>query len=91
MGRHMKHAETIDGALAPALTEWDQRVLAAVPISTLGQPASASAWEIAERVKEDDVAYVRSTLRGLYDRRLVNCSTWQSVKLRRWFRLDLDA
>jgi hypothetical protein len=77
-GRALKNAETIDGALVPALTAWDKRVLAAVPaapgFSDRGwSPAGLGldAWMVARAMREMDVSAVRSTLRGLCDRSLV--------------------
>lgn len=77
-GRALKNAETVDGALAPALTSWDKKVLAAVPASPGYEdrgwsPAGRGLdpWQIARSLFETDVAAVRSTLHGLHDRRLV--------------------
>lgn len=92
-GRALKKAETIDGALAPALTAADQKILRAVPLECRGErgcfPASRGldAWLIARAVREVDVAYVQATLRGLQDRRLVVpiCYATQR-KPQRWVR-----
>lgn len=58
--------------LEPTLTKFDKRVLAALdPEPDYGQPDARvqrdfrDAWEIARRMREDDVALVRRTLRGL--------------------------
>jgi len=72
----VKRAEVVDGALAPKLTAWDRKVLAALDLAERRSP-----WQIAEAVDEEDVAYVRSTLNGLEDRRLA----WKSP-MRGWLR-----
>lgn len=93
-GRALKNAETVDGALTPALTKWDKRVLAAVPArpnfddrgwSPAGR--GLDPWMIARALRETDVAAVRSTLFGLYDRRLVTPIGFDSQrKIQRWVK-----
>lgn len=93
-GRTLKNAETVDGALAPALTKWDKRVLAAVPATPdFGDRGWSPAgrgldpWMIARALRETDVAAVRSTLFGLYDRRLVMPIGADSQrKIQRWVK-----
>lgn len=90
----LKRAETIDGALVPALTPWDKRILSAVPASpdlyeTGWSPAGRGldAWMIARAIREPDVHAVISTLRGLYDRRLVTAIGYETQRrLQRWVR-----
>jgi hypothetical protein len=91
-GRALKNAETIDGALVPALTPWDKRVLAAIPASPGftdrgWSPAGRGLdpWMIARALRETDVAAVRSTLSGLCDRHLVIPIGFDTQrKLQRW-------
>jgi hypothetical protein len=76
----LKKADDVDGALAPELTAWDRKVLAALP--SLGPLSGArkrfyvSPWVVAQMVDEDDVKYVRSTLAGLSRRHLVYSTGW---------------
>jgi hypothetical protein len=69
--------DTVDGALAPALTNWDLRVLAATPpepepwTRECIRATEVSAWQIAEALHEEDVKMVRETLNGLAIRHLV--------------------
>lgn len=93
-GRALKSAETVDGALVPALTAWDKKVLSAVPASPpLGDEAWSPAgrgldpWMIARAMRETDVAAVRATLRGLHDRRLVTSVGYDTQrKFQRWVK-----
>jgi hypothetical protein len=100
-GRALKHAETIDGALVPALTEWDKRVLDAVPTSPeIGDRGWSPAgrgldpWMIARAIRTTDVAAVRSTLHGLHDRHLVTPIGYDTAgrrgRLRRWTKRPLS-
>lgn len=86
--RELKKAETVDGALAPALTRWDLRVLRAVPTVREDfnetQPM-VSAWQVAERLATEDVAHVRLTLTGLGHRHLVHHLGIGPMKWR-WYR-----
>lgn len=94
MGRALDNAVTVDGALAPALTAWDRKVLAAVPTSPAlydrgWSPAARGLdpWMVARAIRETDVDAVRSTLRGLYDRRLVHPVGYDTQrKLQGWVK-----
>lgn len=94
MGSALKKAETIDGALVPALTPWDKRILNAVPVSPEytdrgWSPAGRGldAWMIARAIREPDVRAVLSTLRGLWDRRLVTPIGFDTQRhIQRWAR-----
>ncbi len=75
--------------LEPQLTAWDTRVLAALaPIPALDDPQPRqewrSEWTVAEAVGEDDVAYVRSTLRGLGHRHLA----YSTYRKHKWARTE---
>lgn len=93
-GQALKKAETLDGALVPALTAWDRKVLAAVhaePDYTdrAWSPAGRGLdpWLIARAIRATDVADVRATLRGLHDRRLVWPVGYDTQrKLQRWVK-----
>ncbi|HWT25846.1 MAG TPA: hypothetical protein VN213_20240 [Solirubrobacteraceae bacterium] len=84
--------DTVDGALAPALTKWDLCVLAATPLEPEPWTIEAlratwlSTWRIAEALREEDVKYVRQTLRGLEDRGLVRSSPHWELHRKRWLR-----
>jgi hypothetical protein len=82
--------EILDGALVSELTAWDLKVLRALPawpdLSGLKNAERASAWQIAEAVREYDVQYVCATLRGLADRRLAASSYGTARRPQRWLR-----
>jgi hypothetical protein len=92
----LKTAETLDGALAPALTAWDLRILRAVPsqphyTDKAWSPAARGLdpWLVARAIRELDVRAVRSTLFGLYDRRLVTSVGYDTQRrYQRWVRTD---
>jgi hypothetical protein len=80
--------EEVDGALAPVLTDWDRRVLRALPpweIVDGRLKARKSPWQVAEVVNEEDVAYVRGTLQGLEHRHLAYSKGWYPGKVQ-WVR-----
>lgn len=60
-----------DAALEPKLTAFDRRVLEALDECDWSMPRSSwdhewrSPWQVAERLRHDDVAEVRRILRGL--------------------------
>jgi hypothetical protein len=51
-------------ALEPELTAFDKRVLGALA-DAVGRVKWLSAWQVAERIHEDNVALVRRTVNGL--------------------------
>ena len=57
-------------ALEPELTKWDRRVLRALDVWTMGKRfdeiEALSTWQVAQKLDEEDVKYVRETLRGLH-------------------------
>jgi hypothetical protein len=64
----MSSRESTETALEPALSAYDKRVLAALDEWTMGRAADLdwrTAWAVAERVQDDDVAGVRRILDGL--------------------------
>lgn len=93
-GRALTRAETVDGALVPALTAWDKRVLSALPASPeIGDrgwsPAARGLdpWMVARALRADDVGDVRRTLSGLCDRRLVMTVGYDTQRrYQRWVR-----
>jgi len=91
--RALKAAETVDGALVPALTAWDLKVLRAVPphvpIELLRERGQygVSAWQVAENARELDVGLVLSTLHGMHRRYLVILLGVETQRrVQRWVR-----
>jgi hypothetical protein len=93
----LKTAETIDGALVPALTKWDLKILKAVPahvptvdlLRDLPETYGVSVWRVAEAARELDCTAVLATLRGLDDRRLVTTLGYDTQRLaQRWMRTE---
>jgi hypothetical protein len=96
-GRTLKTAETVDGALAPALTPWDRKILRAVPAhvdirTLLNEPGQhgVTVWRVAEGAHEMDLEAVLMTLHGLQRRWLVRALGSETQrKSRRWIRTEL--
>lgn len=95
-GSVLQKAETVDGALAPALTAWDLKILRAVPANVpmrtmLNEPGvhGVTVWRVAEEAREMDLPAVLSTLHGLSRRFLVaklGCETQRRAF--RWVRTE---
>jgi hypothetical protein len=78
-------------ALEPELTAFDKRVLGALEpwprdADAVGRVKWLSAWQVAERINEDDVALVRRTLNGLvrFRHAITGGGSPASMWTRRW-------
>jgi hypothetical protein len=88
MGRYSYEIE--GGQLAPKLTAADRAVLDALNPVVRGELGNVdveatewlSEWEVAERVKNDDVMDVRLTLRGLEQQLKVTNAPWKPKRKR---------
>jgi hypothetical protein len=81
-----------EDVLEPKLTDWDRRVLAAVAPwpgwQELNHAERSSTWQVAERVREEDVKYVRETLAGLERCWLVVSNGARQTHKLRWVQAD---
>lgn len=95
-GSALRKAETVDGALAPALTAWDLKILRAVPANVpmrtmLNESGvhGVTVWRVAEQAREMDLAAVLTTLHGLDRRRLVFRLGYETQRRAfRWIRTE---
>jgi hypothetical protein len=92
----LKRAEELDGALVPALTPWDRKILRAVPAhvdvrTLLNEPGQhgVTVWRVGEAAREMDLKAVLTTLHGLQRRWLVQMLGSETQrKSPRWIRTE---